>query len=502
MIIRTKHIEVKIFQTPTFEHNNVRVWGFPLNEEILLKEEWTEENLNKVNGYFFAIKEYPDHTELANDILGGYRVYYSLVDERLVFSDAYETLKKMLNNNVTVDSLQLKYWRKHRFTLDDGTLFNEIKKIAPATIILCNKDGVYVESYYKDYANKPNYNNYLVKNNIVIEEQLKLAYEKNKKSTFLLFYSGGTDSTYLLCMLKELLIPFKCVVIRYNPRWSIGEKEYAEAVSKLSSFGITDYDTLDVDLNAALDDFIDEAKKEMFFDRHISVHFYETYRRVAERYGTDVVIVNGQSADSIMGFGPTDMTKGFFIQRCVLYSSVLTNLIWTPFVKLYLGVRYCMPWTNYQRLLAMLDEHNYWFVVDTKCEYRKLLTSKLTSVFFTRLKNFASKRMYAKIISFLQGPDNQIVLKAANHFGIRKVIMPFTAPEFIYNVVKYKNDSHEMFVGKYFVRDILKTYLDKYQIYTKKNVEASIPQPDFDMEAFEQNILKTYQQYLNDNIKI
>lgn len=480
---------------PFAREGNTQVWGFPLNHGELLNKEWNDDTLNSISGYYIAVRTEKNTIVVVNDILGGYRLYYARIDGKWCFSDDYQYLLKRLNCKPTIDELQLKYWMNHRYTLSSGTLFNEIKKLPPATRLTVNVESLEVKSYFNDYENTPCYKRLMEKGYSVISEQLCEAYKNNRHSTFLLFYSGGTDSTFLLKTLQKLKIPFECVLIRYSPRWSVSEKEYSEAINKLRAFGITDFKTLDVDLNEAINNHVETAAKEMLFDRHLSVHFYETYKRVMETWGDDVVIVNGQSADSILSYGPSDLIPGFFVKRCILYSNWLTNLILDPLIRIYLNNEFRMPWTRREKLRSMLDEWEYFFAIRRNCPYVSLLNRTLDDENVKRLKHFASKRMYLKIISFLQGPDNQIVIQAANHFGINKVIMPFTAPAFIYNVVRNKSNIREIFKGKYFVRDHNKKV---YHLEPPKLTTVyEEPRPDFDMHSYETKILEIYNDYVN-----
>lgn len=485
---------------PLVTRENTKLWGYPVYQENLLLKEWNESILNSTPGYFIAIRQKGDTIEIVNDILGGYRLYYTKINNQWFFSDDYQYLLDSLKCQPSIDKQQLCYWKNHRYTLASGTLFKEIKKLLPASHLTINADTIAIESYFKDYSNRPCYKSIIRNGYSIIAGQLQKVYNDNPLSKFLLFYSGGSDSTFLLMMLKKLEIPFECVLIRYNPRWSVSEKEYCEAINKLKALGISDYRILDIDLNEALKNHVETAKKEMLFDRHISVHFYETYKRVAETWNDDVVIVNGQSADSILSFGPSDLIPGFFVKRCILYSNWLTNLILDPLIRVYLKDKFRMPWTERGKLRSMLDEWEYFFAIRKECSYLSLINDTLDEIELSGLKQFPSKRMYAKIISFLQGPDNQVVIRAANHFGIHKVIMPFTAPDFIYNVVKNKSNLREVFKGKYFVRD----YNQKFFKLKQPPVETTfkMPEPDFDMHAYETKILSIYSDYINQIIKI
>ena len=482
-------------RNPLVSDKCTRLWGFPLKQKELMNQEWNDETLNSISGYYLAVRKTENKIQIVNDILGGYRLYYANIEGKWNFSDDYQYLLDKLNQKPSIDEEQLIYWRNHRYTLASGTLFCEIKKLIPASRLTISNGELSIESYFNDYGNQPCYVQLMNNGYAIIENQLKQAYIQNEHSSFLLFYSGGTDSTFLLKTLQRLEIPFECVLIRYNPRWSVSEKEYCEAIDKLRAFGITDYKTLDIDLNEALRNHVETAEKEMLFDRHLSVHFYETYKRVVDTWGDDVVIVNGQSADSILSFGPSDIIPGFFVKRCILYSNWLTNLILDPLIRVYLKNEFRMPWTRREKLRSMLDEWEYFFAIRRNCPYLPLLNETLDGDMVKRLKHFASKRMYLKIISFLQGPDNQIVIQAANHFGINKVIMPFTAPSFIYNVVRNKSNIREIFKGKYFVRDHNKKV---YHLETPKLTTLyEEPRPDFDMHSYETKILEIFNNYVN-----
>lgn len=480
---------------PLVSDGYTHLWGFPLKQDDLMNQEWNDETLNSIPGYYVAVRKKDDRVLIVNDILGGYRLYYANIGGKWYFSDDYQFLLNKLTSKPSIDEQQFEYWRNHRYTLSSGTLFFEIKKLTPASRLVILNGNLSIDSYFSDYGNKPCYKQLMKNGYETIENQLKEAYRQNSTSRFLLFYSGGTDSTFLLKTLQHLEIPFKCVLIRYNPRWSVSEKEYCEAIDKLRAFGITDFKTLDVDLNEALKNHVETAEKEMLFDRHLSVHFYETYKRVVETWGNDVVIVNGQSADSILSFGPSDLNPGFFVKRCILYSNWLSNLILEPLIRVYLKNKFRMPWTKREKLRSMLDEWEYFFAIRRNCPYVSLLDETLDGKDVKRLKHFASRRMYLKIISFLQGPDNQIVIQAANHFGINKVLMPFTAPAFIYNVVRYKSNLREIIKGKYFVRDYNnKKYRLENPVSTSEYIK---PQPDFDMHSYEAKILTIYNEYVN-----
>ena len=99
--------------------------------------------------------------------------------------------------------------------------------------------------------------------------------------------------------------------------------------------------------------------------------------------------------------------------------------------------------------------------------------------------------MYSKIIGFLQGSDNQVVIKAANYHGIKIVIMPFASSKFIYNVVQYKNNFLEVIKPKYFVRSLLKKNRIRWKMKSKKNNNLA---PENVIDKYESAMNKLFEE--------
>ena len=481
--------EILLKESPFNDSEQLKLYGYPYAGMNYLVDGVTKNNLNKVAGYYFAIYEDGDELVLANDICGGYRIYYTEIDGKYVFSDDYNCIIDRIRckEDIEIDKNQLAYWQKHRFALDDNTLFKRIKKLSPASYIRISNEGMLVDSYYKDLKRLSNYKKLMTENYTLIKNQLKQIYKDNPQKTFVLFYSGGADSTFLLHILLENQMPFKCLIMQYQPTSSENANEVNRAKAYLKQIGIENYDTIDIDFNKARDRNIEAVLNDMLFDRHTAVHCYECYRLIKEKYGKDVVIINGQTSDSILSFGPSEQTKGSFIRRAILYTVVGKLLLW-PLMRFYMP-QLRMPWTANSRKIAMLDETNYFYMTDTSSTYHEMLINKLESPLVKRLKNKESILMYLKLISFIQGPDNQMVIQAARHNGISQVVMPFTTPEFIYNTVSYKNNLRELFVGKYFIRNTLKIRFNykKPKDFTRVNIST-----DFDINAFDAEIMKMY----------
>ena len=481
--------EFLIAESPFITREGIKVYGFPYSGTDYLMNGMVKDNFNKVSGYYFAIYETGNELILTNDICGGYRIYYVETECGYIFSDNYNCLLDRIKGKekIVIDKDQFEYWKKHRYTLDENTLYKNIKKLSPASYLKVSKDGMIIDSYYKDVERHSNYKKLMTENYSLITDQLKQVYKDNPEKQFLLFFSGGADSTLLLHILVENHIPFRCLIMQYQPTSSENANEVNRATAYLKQIGIENYDTIDIDFNIARDRNIDAVLNDMLFDRHTAVHCYECYRLIKEKYGEDVVIINGQTSDSILSFGPSEQTKGSFIRRAILYTTLGKLLLW-PLMRFYMP-HLRMPLTDTSQKIAMLDETNYFYMTDTSSTYHQMLRNKLESPLVKRLKNKESILMYLKLISFIQGPDNQMVIQAARHNGISQVVMPFTTPEFIYNTVSYKSNVRELFVGKYFVRNTLKKRFNYKKPQYLPFVEGST---DFDISAFDDEIMKKF----------
>lgn len=489
------NVEIFITDTPAFHSKTTYIWGYPyINHEILLENQWDADNLNSVAGYFFAIRFFEDRIEIANDILGNYRVYYGMVNDIIIISDSYEYILDRMRtySAISIDEDQLNFWKKHRYTLNDRTLFNEIKKFSPASIYIINSEGIKQNLYFRNLKRETNSKLLIQRNYEEIKSNLLSVYKENPDVPFVLFYSGGVDSTLLLFICMELNIPVNCIIIKYIPEWSINVFDVDKAKKNLDFFGIK-YTVVNVDLYEAKSKYESVAIKEMLFDRHLAVHFFQAYKAATDMFGKYIVVINGQSSDSILSFGPSGFTIGNFIKRTILAFSKGPIAWLGKIASSIINVQFIMPCGMKDSSIAIMDDSNYIFAIDKKCLYLPMLKEEYQNIRKKGINFYESVRMYSKIIGFLQGSDNQVVIKSALCNGIKKVVMPFTSPEFIYNVVRYKNNYYEIFNPKYFVRKVLQNIYG-YKDTVKRGRKTA---EDFDMDSFIDSVTQDYITKMN-----
>ena len=72
--------------------------------------------------------------------------------------------------------------------------------------------------------------------------------------------------------------------------------------------------------------------------------------------------------------------------------------------------------------------------------------------------------MFLKCYGFLQGSDNMIMIKSANHQKIYKILLPFASYKFISIILKFYNFRKDVFFPKY----ILKSFCEEYDKFENK----------------------------------
>ena len=480
---------------PSYIKNDVcEIWGYISNYEQN-KERW--------NGYYFMIERQNDNIILSSDICGGYRMYYIECNGKYYFSDDYSYLISVLKKNnipLILNHKEYLYWIKFGYTTGDSTLYSNINKIPPATQFVIAKNGMIVsrKCYFRDIFNTADSIKHTKKSFELLANCFKTLYENNKNSPIILLYSGGVDSTLLAKMLQYLRIPYIAVIMKILPYNVDNLLDLERAKRNIEGCGATTIEYVDVSLEKGYDRNITSLLKDLLFDRHLAISFYETMHFISEKFGKDSVVICGQAADSVLSFGPSDFNLSSFIKRCILYGNKFTNLLFQPLVNKELGRQYSIVLNRYEKMLAFCDHTRYIYALNSNVEYFSLLKNVVDSC-TTHLKSSASKYMYLKLFTHLQGSDNQVVIKSANAFGINKVILPFTSVDMVYTTVRYKSIWREIFCPKYVVRDILKRYF-RYNSYFNqyKGKISFTPNSNIDitsvllskiMKAFNTNIM-------------
>ena len=475
---KTFHLEINIFDIPYYNEKDCFFFGFPYNLNEILSIELPEIG-NSLKGYWsrFIIRE--DSIEITQDIVGGYRLYYASVDNQTIISNNYQYIIDNLNLEVKIDDLEFEYWKKHRYTTGSRTFIEKLHKIPPASIWTFNDKGIQISSYFKELNRVSNASKHTEKIDIDLSSTFKNILQLKIK--VILFFSGGKDSTLLLKYLIDYNIDFDLVYFQMLPESVFGTVEKNRAINTATSFN-REVKIINIDVENVDNDLINEIVKLQLFDRHFSMLHYLGLKKLKELYDKQVILVNGQSSDSILSFGPSEETVKSLLRRLMLYypQNIIAKigvLLANKTLKIHLRT----PKTQLENFLALYDESKYIRAIDLnkKSNYYDFLTKKIKPIILNHI-SIETIDMLIKINTFLQGSDNQVVINSAKHNGFNKLIMPFATPEIIYSTILYKDNWKEIWQPKYVIKKLTpkvksdKTKLNIIEIKENKGLSSNV----------------------------
>lgn len=460
--LNKREVRICIFSSPVLETEKAAVFGFPLTIHRELLELTSEEFGNSVKGSWLKIDWDSNEIRILSDILGGFRVYYYSDDNNITITDDYEYL--IQNSGIVTEKHheEYQYWEKHKYTSGSATLIKGINKVSPATEFEITEQGCFERSYFKDF----NRNSDISKHIASVNNDLNDTFEKLKQCSekVVLLFSGGKDSCLLLQYLIKYEIEFIPVFFKLNPITKHGVEDLVKVRKVSKELGL-ELEEIEIELNKIPEDFSLEIVKRQLFDRHFSILHYWGTKILVEKFGTNIYLVNGQGSDNILSFGPSETSLMSFFRRNIMYNpKTLISNIGLILLTLKTGKLFRFPLNEEDRLYALFDDFKYTRVIELKInkaylDYFYSYIRRQTKKF----ESFYSKEMFCRILSYLQGSDNQVVVNSARFNGV-KVLMPFATPEIIYGTVRFKNENLEIRKPKYAIDQIL---LDKFHFNYK-----------------------------------
>jgi len=468
-IIGQYSIKIHMLNKPLIANDGQYFFGMPYgnvrNENIL----------NDLKGWWIHINSNNEKLEITNDILGGFRLYFVVEGTNIYISDDYNLILPYLKS-IEKHTIEYQFWLKHGFTTGCSTFINGLNKLSPASQLVITKNGIVENSYFKDVERCSDTSSHT---NAVYEDLCStfetLAESKDKK---ILLFSGGKDSCLLLQLMIKFKIDFIPVFYKLNPMSKLGNEDLIR-VRKISQELNLELEEIEIDLEKDTDSILNEITKTQVFDKHFSLLHYIGNRNILRKYGKDTIIINGQSSDSILSFGPSEDSIMSKFRRFIMYKpSHVMSRIGVLLMELKTKQKYRLPKTEKESLLALFDDTKYTRVIDQKKSqaYYKYIDTYLEKQ-TKHLKNYVSKEMYVKILSFCQGSDNQVVVNSSKCFNL-KTIMPFATPKIVYSTIRYKDENREIKEPKYVINEIL---IDKFNFnyvkvlsQTNRKVETPI----------------------------
>ncbi len=181
--------------------------------EVLIKAYhcWGPDFVQRLNGMFaFCLVEIDSGKAiLARDRLGIKPLYYSFKGHELMFASSLPALVKGMNIETSVNPQALQYYLTlHSIVPPPNTIFNEIDKLPPATIMMVEPDGtIKKEKYWRlDFFTPEEKLNYGEEEWLAeLETSLKKAVDRRLVADVPVgvLLSGGLDSSLITALVAE-----------------------------------------------------------------------------------------------------------------------------------------------------------------------------------------------------------------------------------------------------------------------------------------------------------
>ena len=467
LYFKNKKIFLNIESKFVKNKHNIFFFGNPIYKNLdLLNENIIENKLKYINGYFLILIQSKKKITIYNDILGNFRLYYTLSKKGDVFlSNNFNYLIK-INKIKILNNEEFNFWKSKNYTSGDDTFFKNLKKFPPASIFTFNFKGYNIKNiFHKQLIN--NSKNEIKSLDLSLKNSLNNLKNKNKK--IILLFSGGIDSLLLAQKLKEINANFDCVY--FKSKIKTWESEFGFYQSKKVA------KVLNIKLKIIeIDEKINEKNFKkilecMLFDFHTSFVQFFGIKKILKLYGKNIEIVSGQSADSILCFGPSAMTLSNFLNRLLyIFNNIFINFIVQVALEVKYKTKLAFAKNNFEEYYFFYYGFFYYPLFNLKNKNTdKTITHKIKKIISSFKNKNRFLKMYLKIFGFLQGPDNQILIQSCLKNGFSNIFLPYSNKEIITSTCINQNKLKGLFIPKYEVKRLINSDLLKHNLSIKNN---------------------------------
>jgi asparagine synthase (glutamine-hydrolysing) len=203
-------------------------------------KQWGDDVLNHLNGMFgLAIWDArQERLVLARDPFGIKLIYYKIDKGRLYFGSEIRAVLAATNERADVDPNSVNLFLRYRYTPSPHTMFVGVHKLAPGTMLVCEKGTSCVRQWYQ-YRPAPFSP---MKSAREAREELLELYKQSMKRHLLsdvpvgLLLSGGVDSGLLLALMNLYGKSWRTYTVGYGSSFSDDElKDARDTAARFSS---------------------------------------------------------------------------------------------------------------------------------------------------------------------------------------------------------------------------------------------------------------------------
>src|SRR3984885_7503237 len=201
-------------------------------------KQWGDDVLNHLNGMFgLAIWDVRrERLVLARDPFGIKLIYYKIDQNHLYFGSEIRAVMAATGEPADVDPNSLNLFLRHRYTPSPHTMFKGVRKLAPGTMLVCEKQTSSVRQWYR-YQPAPFSP---MKSMDEAREELLGLYKQSMKRHLLsdvpvgLLLSGGVDSGLLLALMNLYGKDWKTYTVGYGSGFA--DDELTDAAKTAADF--------------------------------------------------------------------------------------------------------------------------------------------------------------------------------------------------------------------------------------------------------------------------
>lgn len=396
---------------------------------------------------FGSMKISDSEIVITSNSFAGKRIYYwQIANDLFITDDVFNFISEHELNQLEKNPNEFEFFKRHNYSTGESTVYNIIKKIPPFANFKVDKNGIKVDLNYnlKSIINTPDEDLFREAIYNSVKETLKPLI--NIHRPVVLCFSGGKDSTYLAKMMIELGISFDLYFFR-DTSLKINSKEVKKAHQEASKLG----KKLNfIDITNVKDHITDEnIRKFNLFDKHYCRYHFYGHKALREKYGENLIIVNGQNSDSILSYGPSEEKLSSKMKRYLLYGeNMLLKKLFASIIGILFKTKFSVPTTQLEREIAFFDNFKYCLLLqDSKSSYTSYIKGIIQNL-KQRLGDSLSTEsllMYLKSYTHMQGSDAQVV---TGNRGV-DIIMPLATSKVMEATLKYKDNSIELNHPKY-----------------------------------------------------
>ena len=203
---------------------------------VHLYEEYQEKCVEYLRGMFaFAIwDKNKERLFLARDRIGKKPLFYTIQNGSLIFASEMKSILEILETTPEIDFESIDLYLTYQYIPGPRTIFKSIKRLQPAHIITCNKNGnIKIERYWNlDFTKKTNlcFEDASQKIREILTESTKLRLISDVPLGA--FLSGGHDSTIIVGLMSQIQSkPVKTFSIGFEDQ-DFSELKYAKIVAE------------------------------------------------------------------------------------------------------------------------------------------------------------------------------------------------------------------------------------------------------------------------------